>query len=186
MDDKYDSTIHRLEGTTGKEVGGLIIKKKSQAEHEFKKPELPKRSLLGLDRLAEVKRKEKEEALKMEAKKAQLTPLRSNDPEGSFQKKSSSRSSDDKKRHYRDQGDDTPSYGGGVNSAARSAIEDRYHKSRRIDHSSFQDRDRDSRNRRDDRDRDYRPNRDRDRRDRRDDRGRRREDNDRYDSRNRE
>lgn len=52
MDMEYDDSINRLEGTSGTEVGGLIIKKKAQAEHEFKRPDLPKKSLLGLDRLA--------------------------------------------------------------------------------------------------------------------------------------
>jgi len=48
-----DSTVHRLEGLSAdNQVGGLVIKKKSTAEHQFKKPDLPKKSLLGLDRLA--------------------------------------------------------------------------------------------------------------------------------------
>lgn len=49
---EYDDTINRLEGSSGDEVGGLIIKKKAQAEHEFKRPDLPRKSLLGLDKLA--------------------------------------------------------------------------------------------------------------------------------------
>lgn len=57
----------RLEGTTGKEKGGLIIMKKGPAAGvepvEFKRPEIPPaRSLLGLDRLAAAKRFEKEES----------------------------------------------------------------------------------------------------------------------------
>lgn len=51
MDSEEDSSIHRLEGSAPV-VGGLIIKKKSQAEHEFKKPDIPRKSLLGLDKLA--------------------------------------------------------------------------------------------------------------------------------------
>lgn len=51
MDTEEDSSIHRLEGSSSS-VGGLIIKKKSQAEHEFKKPDIPRKSLLGLDKLA--------------------------------------------------------------------------------------------------------------------------------------
>ncbi len=59
--------IDRLEGTTGKEKGGLIITKKGPAAGvepvEFKKPEMPPaRSILGLDRLAAAKRFEKEES----------------------------------------------------------------------------------------------------------------------------
>ena len=49
---EIDDNVDRLEGTSGLEVGGLVVKKKPQVEHEFKKPDLPKLSLLGLDRLA--------------------------------------------------------------------------------------------------------------------------------------
>jgi hypothetical protein len=49
---EYDA-VDRLEGSSGEEFGGLIIKKKTpQAEHEFKRPDLPKKSRLGLDKLA--------------------------------------------------------------------------------------------------------------------------------------
>ena len=54
MEPDTDPKLHRLEGSSGREKGGLIIKKKSQASeeaHVFKKP-----SLLGLDRLAAAKR----------------------------------------------------------------------------------------------------------------------------------
>lgn len=46
----------RLEGTSGNEIGGLIIskKKKTNDDHLFKKP-----SLFGLDKLAKAKREEK-------------------------------------------------------------------------------------------------------------------------------
>lgn len=50
-DQEEDPSIHLLEGSTSF-VGGLVIKKKSQADHEFKKPDLPKKSMLGLDKLA--------------------------------------------------------------------------------------------------------------------------------------
>lgn len=49
---ELEDTVDRLEGSTDSEVGGLVIKKKSQVEHEFKKPALPTGSVLGLDRLA--------------------------------------------------------------------------------------------------------------------------------------
>lgn len=51
MDSEDDPSLHRLEGSTSV-TGGLIIKKKSQAEHEFKRPDIPRKSLLGLDKLA--------------------------------------------------------------------------------------------------------------------------------------
>lgn len=57
-----DSSIHRLEGSSGSEKGGLIIMKKGPSkdteQHSFKKPDLPKVSLLGLDKLAAAKRKQ--------------------------------------------------------------------------------------------------------------------------------
>ncbi len=49
---EIDDHVGRLEGSSGTEVGGLVLKKKPQVEHEFKKPALPQTSLLGLDRLA--------------------------------------------------------------------------------------------------------------------------------------
>jgi pre-mRNA-splicing factor ATP-dependent RNA helicase DHX38/PRP16 len=48
-----DENLHRLEGITDQK-GGLIVKKKTPT---FK---VPQPSLLGLDRLAAAKRKEKE------------------------------------------------------------------------------------------------------------------------------
>jgi hypothetical protein len=46
--------MNRLEGTTGKEFGGLIKRKADgDGDHEFKKP-----SLLGLDKLAKARRME--------------------------------------------------------------------------------------------------------------------------------
>ncbi|ODM99478.1 Pre-mRNA-splicing factor ATP-dependent RNA helicase PRP16, partial [Orchesella cincta] len=168
LDAEEDASIHRLEGSSAS-VGGLIIKKKSQVEHEFKRPDLPKKSLLGLDKLAEIKRKEKD-ALAEDSRKPHLTPSR----DESFQKRSSN-ADEERKRRYREHYEDTPTYGGGVNRSAKSAIDDRYHKSRRVDYSSSKDKDRrkhsnEEDDRRGSRDRDYYRNR----RDR-DDRNRNRE-----------
>lgn len=58
-----DASIHRLEGTNlDSQVGGLICKTKSAAseQHVFKAP-APRPSLLGLDLLASLKRREREE-----------------------------------------------------------------------------------------------------------------------------
>ena len=80
----FDSSVHRLAGSTGQEVGGLIIKKKpapsqeagqagdgeasagkggssrwDRRSAEFKKP-APRASIFGLDALAKRKREEKE------------------------------------------------------------------------------------------------------------------------------
>ena len=58
IDPDNDPSLHRLEGSSGNEVGGLIIMKKGPAgkddTHVFKKPAV---SLLGLDKLADAKRK---------------------------------------------------------------------------------------------------------------------------------
>lgn len=50
-----DECIDRLPGTTGREPGGLVIKKKSSDAKDdgFKKP-----SIFGLDKLAKAKREE--------------------------------------------------------------------------------------------------------------------------------
>lgn len=58
------STIHRLEGSREGEVGGLVLQKKPAKDEEggelFKMPAPKKRSLLGLDTLAQQRRREKE------------------------------------------------------------------------------------------------------------------------------
>ena len=55
-----DVACERLEGTTGKEKGGLVIMKKPSAgdseQHVFKKPQMMGKSILGLDRIAAEKR----------------------------------------------------------------------------------------------------------------------------------
>lgn len=82
----------------------------------------------------EIKKKEKE-ALQADSKVARLTPDRGS---SSFNKRST-QYDDNRKRQYREHEDDTPSHGGGVNTSAKLAIDDRYHKSRRVDYSSNKD-----------------------------------------------
>ena len=64
-DDEHDVSVHRLEGSSAKEKGGLVIMKKGPSEtadkHVFLVP-APKPSILGLDRLAALKRKEQQDA----------------------------------------------------------------------------------------------------------------------------
>lgn len=72
LDPDGDPSLHRLEGSSGTERGGLVIMKKGPAEssdekHVFKTP-TAKVSLLGLDRLAAEKRKEAEEKLSTKSK----------------------------------------------------------------------------------------------------------------------
>ena len=69
MNDPEDEpSLHRLEGTSGMEKGGLVIMKKGPSsetdQHQFKKPQLVGKSLLGLDKLAAVKRQELSEQSK--------------------------------------------------------------------------------------------------------------------------
>jgi pre-mRNA-splicing factor ATP-dependent RNA helicase DHX38/PRP16 len=86
----------------------------------------------------ELKRREKEEEIvrSADSRKAQLTPQRGDHPP-SFYKRSSS---DEKKRQYREQLDDTPTHGGGVNVNAKSAIQDRHQKLRRVDYATSKDK----------------------------------------------
>lgn len=101
--------------------------------------------------------------MQADSKKPHLTPDRDG---GGFHKRSSYHD-DERKRRYRDHRDDTPSHGGGVNTSAKFAIDDRNHKSRRVDYSSSKEKDRRKDYSRDDeyrkRGRDGEYNRDRDR-----------------------
>lgn len=51
--DPDDDGVYRLEGSNGDEVGGLVLKSKPiDDEGTFKTPFSPKKSVLGLDKLA--------------------------------------------------------------------------------------------------------------------------------------
>lgn len=58
LDFDDDPGLHRHEGASGQEQGGLMIMKKKPLGdgHLFRKPDVPKVSLLGLDKLAASKR----------------------------------------------------------------------------------------------------------------------------------
>ncbi len=79
LDGEDDPSIHRLEGSSGNQKGGLIIMKKGPSsnsdKHVFKKP-----SMLGLDKLAAEKRKANEESAA--AKKSRVTSYKDDDEEG--------------------------------------------------------------------------------------------------------
>ncbi|XP_076809587.1 pre-mRNA-splicing factor ATP-dependent RNA helicase PRP16-like isoform X1 [Clavelina lepadiformis] len=105
MFDDEDHSLHRLEGIDAeKVVGGLIIKKKKAVEDGpvFKKPEA---SLLGLDKLAEFKRKQEKE----------LNDSRKSRDERTLTEKSKH------ERHYRPARFETPTYTGGVSEAFRDS-----------------------------------------------------------------
>lgn len=125
-----NSDMYRLEGSDGTETGGLIITKKKPSDHTFKKP-LP--SSLGLDKLAEQKRRE-------------------NSQEPS---KPSSRDTTD--RRYRKYSEETPTHTGGVDKSAKEKLDSRLKRQRLEKLEKERDRDR-----RRDRDRDRGRDRDRD------------------------
>ncbi len=125
--------IHRLEGTEmqGGLVGGLIIKKKQSNEDDDANGEQVKvgeakektrTSLLGLDKLAERKEKERKEmveALRKKEKEIEEKQRREVEREEGFRKPPSSSK---ERRHIREGGEETPTYTGGV---SREAIERR-------------------------------------------------------------
>lgn len=130
---EFEEDIYRLEGTTN-EKGGLIIKKKPApaANFEFKVPQV---SLLGLDKLAAQRRKEREEDEK-EAKKSKLTSYR-DEEDGQCLDESPRRSDKkdknrekDKERHYRKVIDETPTHTGGISREAQERLEERQRRDR--------------------------------------------------------
>lgn len=85
IDPDDDPTLHRLEGLENQKGGLVIMKKKTSGDesHKFKKPALPKVSLLGLDRLAKEKRKalEEEDIVKKKSKVSSYTDDKDEDSE---------------------------------------------------------------------------------------------------------
>lgn len=123
MDLDDDPTVHRLEAS-GPATGGLVIKKSTDSDaSKFK---VPKPSLLGLDRLAAQKRKERED-------QNRLISFKDNDydddgasaaatPEHSAQKTPDNQSVHKLNRHYRESQNETPSHTGGVSEKARDRL----------------------------------------------------------------
>lgn len=102
--------VHRLEGTSD-EKGGLIVKKKPAT---FK---VPQTSLLGLDKLAEKKRRERADA---ERKRSFNT-----DEEGDTETESGSSGVKNVQRKYRTPQEETPTYTGGISQEARKRLIER-------------------------------------------------------------
>lgn len=117
-----DSVTDRLEGSNDV-VGGLVIKK-APSKHVFRTPQ---ESMLGLQKLAEEKRKRKEELEREEeVKKTKLTSANTKEWEGNSSNESQGRLNSEstreykpKSRHYRSHLVETPSHTGGVNEEAR-------------------------------------------------------------------
>lgn len=157
METDEDPSVHRLEASAPIS-GGLVIRKIDNADSDnvFK---IPKTSLLGLDRIAAEKRKEKE-------KQQRLISFKDNeydDDAASTPKSSTNRTPDlsnvhKLSRQYREIKDDTPSHGGGVSDKARQRLAEFSEKEKRGVHVSSKDHKKD---RRDDELR-YRSQRDKD------------------------
>lgn len=148
---EFGGSVHRLAGSSGDEVGGLIIKKKAKKDEEssrgdatgdrsskwdqkpseFKVP-AARASLLGLDVLAKRKREEREAAkfgekrLKLTQTQTAATSTLSTDFSEDGARVSFGRSSEKmKERAYRGSRVETPSYTGGVSEKALDRIQQR-------------------------------------------------------------
>lgn len=171
MDLDDDPTVHRLEAS-GPATGGLVIKKSTDSDaSNFK---VPKPSLLGLDRLAAQKRKEREDQNRLisfkDSEYDDDTGGATATPEHGAQKTPDVSSVHKLNRQYRETQNETPSHTGGVSEKARVRLAKLSEKEKRgvyvstkdekrsrhnIDYERNYDRkDRDG-SRRDRRDRDY-------------------------------
>lgn len=109
-----EDNLHRLEGIEDKK-GGLVIKKKNP---EFK---VPQPSLLGLDRLAAERRREREE----NARKISFTDKDDEEEYSESTKDNPIEKPSSKERHYRTSNQETPSHTGGISNEARSRLIER-------------------------------------------------------------
>uniref|UniRef100_A0A8C5KPX3 Pre-mRNA-splicing factor ATP-dependent RNA helicase PRP16 n=1 Tax=Jaculus jaculus TaxID=51337 RepID=A0A8C5KPX3_JACJA len=173
-DSTEDASIHRLEGTDlDSQVGGLICKTKSAAseQHVFKAP-APRPSLLGLDLLASLKRREREEKDDGEDRKKSRVSSYKDWEENKDDQKEAEEDEDEqagrssrKDRHYRSARVETPSHPGGVSEEfwERSRQRERDRREHGVYASSKEEKDRKKEK---SRDRDHDRKRDRDERDR--------------------
>lgn len=101
IDPDNDPSLHRLEGSSGSETGGLVIMRKGSSgddKHVFKKPAV---SLLGLDKLAEAKRKLDKGSANVK-KKSRVTSYKDENDYSSSSSSSSSSDDEDYKASKRD------------------------------------------------------------------------------------
>lgn len=143
-----EENVHRLEGTQDQK-GGLIIKKKPPT---FK---VPQPSLLGLDRLAAEKRKEKEDL----ARKMSFSIDDDDNSEGG-DSQSRVHPTD---RKFRGPHEETPTYTGGINEVARERILERLSASKNKEKGVYATTKHHKRDRDQDRDKDRDRHRDRER-----------------------
>lgn len=114
-----DENVHRLEGIS-EQTGGLIIKKKPPT---FK---VPQASLLGLDRLAATRRREREE----NARKISFLGKEDENEEGDKVFKEPEEKHSGKERHWRSTKVETPSHTGGISNEARDRLIERLKRSK--------------------------------------------------------
>ena len=107
-----------LKAANGSQKGGLIIKK----EKDIKREPRESRSLLGLDRLAEEKKKENES---IKTEKGSGSVKRKRDEDGDVAISFSSRDHSNAKKHIRRAIESTPSRGTGVDEEAFERIHER-------------------------------------------------------------
>ena len=107
---------HILEGSSGG-TGGLIIRKKND-DSVFKVPDAPKRSLLGLDKLSELRKK----VLKDEKKKSKDNSSSSDSSDSNSDEDRDQKKSIHREREYRSKYSETPTYSGGVDRYAREKL----------------------------------------------------------------
>ncbi|ROT62118.1 putative pre-mRNA-splicing factor ATP-dependent RNA helicase PRP16 [Penaeus vannamei] len=126
---------HILEGSSGG-VGGLIVRKVKKEEDNdsvFKKPAIPVRgSILGLDKLAALKRKIREDNDKESSRRKVKRDSSSDSDDGSDSDeeygKESRKEDKGKQREYRSRYDETPTYTGGVNREVRDRLTEKQKK----------------------------------------------------------
>ncbi|XP_031625457.1 pre-mRNA-splicing factor ATP-dependent RNA helicase PRP16 [Contarinia nasturtii] len=166
MIEEDDPSVHRLEASSPV-TGGLVVKKKD-SDSTFK---VPQPSLLGLDRLAAQKRKEREDQNRLISfKDSEYDDDASATPEHRTFTTPDHANVHRLSRNYREPNDETPSHGGGVSDKFRDRLAERSEKDKRGVYVSTKDEKKSRR--KDDSDRNY-DKRDKDRyRDRDRDRGR--------------
>nr|CAD7614025.1 unnamed protein product [Timema genevievae] len=109
--DMDDAAVYRLEGSK-QEIGGLIFTKKTQSEDGSFKIPSAKKSLLGLDRLAAIRRKEKDDEIRG-VDKSMVTSYTDQDEGHEVENVTTGDEKKKGERHYRPAQDETPSHTGG-------------------------------------------------------------------------
>lgn len=109
MEEEEQDGVHRLEGVSDQK-GGLIVNKKQPT---FK---VPQASILGLDKLAAQKRKEKEEAARKMSFREEEDDKESQGKDGEELKSSK------QERKFRMPHEETPTYTGGISEEARQRL----------------------------------------------------------------